>query len=338
MTDRSTAGPLRPPSEAYSLLVRVTKNCPWNRCAFCSVFRGKRFEQRPVEEVKEDILLAKRSVDEVRRWAEETGIRLADAARFNGLVWLREEGVKSVFLQDSDSLVIRTNALIQILEFIRETFPEAERICTYARGKTLFKKPLEKLRQLRKAGLSRLHIGLESGDDELLAYIQKGATADEMIEAGRKAKAAGFEASEYIIPGLGGKERWEQHAMNSARVLNAINPHFIRLRTFHLVEGAPIYERAEREEFTIQSIEGLLIEIRRFIQQLDVTSELVAGDYAFNYFMGDIDGKLSQDKDRILSDIDDALARWRDHGEPQWSPFLGGLNRRQTIYEKPAEE
>jgi radical SAM superfamily enzyme YgiQ (UPF0313 family) len=323
MNEHSSIGPIRPPSEAHSLLVRVTRSCPWNRCEFCSVFKGAKFQVRSVEEVKGDILADKRYMEDVQEWAEQTGYGLGYVARHNGILWLDDDGVKSVFIQDSDSLIMKTEPLVEILEFIRETFPTVERICTYARGKTVFRKKSEELRRLREAGLSRLHIGLETGDDELLAYIRKGATADEMIEAGKKAVKAGFEVSEYVMPGLGGRERSEQHAKNSARVLNEIDPHFIRLRTFHLVKGSPMYEKAQRGEFQMQSVEGVLSEIRMFIEELTVSSELIASDYAFNYFMGGIDGKLPEDKGKLLSSMDEALAEWRKRGEPKRNPFMG---------------
>ena len=327
MSTDSIVGPIRPPSEAYSLLIRATKNCPWNRCQFCSVFKGQRFELRTVEEVKQDILAAKSLTDDIQRWAAQAGCGVGDVARQNGILWLQDDGVKSVFLQDSDCLIMKTEPLVEILEFLCETFPRLERVCSYARGKTVFRKKPEELRRLREAGLSRLYIGLETGDDELLSYVQKGATSDEMVQAGRKAIEAGFELSEYVMSGLGGSERWEQHAKNSASVLNKINPHFIRLRTFHLVQGTPIAEKVERGEFHMNSIEGVLIEIRRFIEALEVTSELVTSDYAPNFFMGEVDGKLPEDKEKLLHSIDEALAFWRAKGEPTRNPFLGNLKR-----------
>jgi len=324
---QATAGPLRPPSEARSLLVRVTKNCPWNRCEFCSVFKGEKFELRTVEEVKGDILAAKRVAEELRSWAERTGHGAGDVARYNGVAWLQDDGVKSVFLQDSDSLIMKMEPLVEILEFLRETFPTVERICSYARGKTLTRKRAETLRKLREAGLSRLHIGLETGDDELLKYVKKGASAVEMVEAGRKAVEAGFEVSEYVMPGLGGRERWKQHAENTAQVLNRINPHFIRLRTFHVAAASPIYEKVKRGELSLQSIEGVLLEIRSFLEQLEVTSEFLTTDHVANYFLGEVDGKLPRDKEKLLSLIDDSLAWWRRKGEPGRNPFLRNLTR-----------
>jgi len=325
--DISSVGPIRPPSEANSLLVRVTKSCPWNRCEFCDVFKGKKFQLRKLEEVKQEILVAKKAMEDIQRWADQSGYGLGYIAIQNGMPWIQDEGVKSVFLQDSDSLIMKVEPLVEILEFLRDTFPTLERVCSYARGKTILKKKPQELRRLREAGLSRLHMGLETGDDELLVYIKKGANAEEMVKAGKKAIEAGFEVSEYVMPGLGGRERWEQHAKNSALVLNEINPHFIRLRTFHLLTGTPMYERAKRGEFQIQSIEGILVEVRRFIEVLNVTSELITSDYAFNYYLGGVDGKLPEDKDKLKKAVDEALREWRSKGEPKRNPFMGSLNR-----------
>ena len=326
MEDTSPVGPIRPPSEAHSLLIRVTKNCPWNRCAFCTVFKERKFKLRPLEEIKAQILFEKKMLENAGKWAKETGYSLGYVARYNGIMWIQDDGVKSAFLQDSDSLVMKTESLVEILTFLCETFPTIEKICTYARGRTVYRKKPGELRALRDAGLSRLHIGLETGDDELLSYIAKGATAAQMIEAGKKAMEAGFEVSEYVMPGLGGVERCEQHAVNTARVLNEIDPHFIRLRTFHLVPGSLMYERAKEGAFHMQSVEGVLLEVRQFVEELAVTSQLITSDYAHNYYLGEIDGKLPQDKERLLQSIDEALTQWRSRGEPRRNPFSGGLD------------
>ena len=320
-------GPLRPPPEAHSLLIRVTKNCPWNRCEFCSVFKGKKFKMRTVAEVQDDILAAKREADYIRAWAEQIGNPTALIARYNGILWLDHGYVSTAFLQDSNSLIMKAGPLVEIVEFLYETFLTLERVSSYARAKTVLREKPEELRRLREAGLSRLYMGLETGDDKLLAYMKKGATAAEMIQAGRKAMEAGFELSEYVMPGLGGRERWEQHADNTARVLNEINPHFIRLRTLHLAEGTPLYEKARRGEFNVNSMEGVLIEVRRLIENLDVTSELITSDQSMNAFMGEFDGKLPEDKKRLIESIDRALTWWREKGEPKRNPFLGSLNR-----------
>jgi len=325
MTVQSSLGPIRPPSEASSLLIRVTKNCSWNRCTFCCVFKGQKFEIRPVEEVKDDIQSARRWFDELCEWAKQTGYSIDDVARLNGIRWVQDGVVKSAFLQDSDSLIIKTDQMVEIVEYLYENFSTLERICSYARGKTIFRKTPAELARLREAGISRLHIGLETGDDELLKYIQKGATSEEMIQAGRNAVEAGFEVSEYVMPGLGGREKWKQHAENTARVLNEINPCFIRLRALHLIPGTELHERAARGEFHVHTIESVLLEIRQFVELLNVTSRLVTGDYAWNAFMSEIDGTFPEDKEKVLNGIDRALAHWRARGEPKRNPFAGNI-------------
>ena len=184
-------GPIRPPSEAYSLLLRVTRNCPWNRCEFCHTYRGQRFNLRTVEEVRKDIDTIKGIVSEIRSlsWSQGFGGKItAPLANFilqhpnqfpegyrSAILWLYTGG-RNVFLQDANNLVHKTKDLIGILNYLLEVFPSIERITTYARAKTVSQKSVEELRDLRSAGLSRIHIGLESGNDFVLKYIQKGVT------------------------------------------------------------------------------------------------------------------------------------------------------------------
>ena len=303
--------PFRPPNEAYSLLVRATRNCSWNRCEFCSMYKGTKLEIRPVVEVNEDIRTMKMVADEITEWAWRIGYgdEVGKVARANGILWLNEGVVKSAFIADSNSIIMKADDLAEIVRFLYETFPTLERVTSYGRAKTLVKKSPEDLRLLREAGLTRLHVGLETGDDELLKYIQKGATAEEMIIGGRKAIEAGFELSEYVMPGLGGRERWQQHARGTARVLNEISPHFIRLRTLWLDPNAPLYEKHQRGEFTLQSQEGLLTEVRALIEELNVTSQFVVSDHSANYYMWGVDGRLPQDKDQMLKTVDAILQR-----------------------------
>ena len=203
--------PFRPPSEAYSLLVRATRNCSWNRCAFCyGVHWGRnKLELRPVEDIKQDIRNMKSLADEITRWAKENGYQdqVERVAQSNGILWLTSEGVKTAFIGDSDSLIMKTADLLEVLQSMAQTFPTLERITSYARAKTVLRKTPEELAQLRQAGLSRLHLGLETGDDELLEFIDKGATAEEMIEAGIRVKEAGMSLSEYVILGMGGQDK-----------------------------------------------------------------------------------------------------------------------------------
>jgi len=311
MTGYYELPPFRPPSEAYSLLIRATRNCSWNRCEFCSMYKGAKLEIRPVEEVKADIRTMKRVAEEIKEWAWRIGYgdQVGMVARANGVLWLEEGEVKNVFIGDSNSIIMKTEDFAEIVRFLYETFPTLERVTSYARAKTLAKKSASELRMLRDAGLTRLHVGLETGDDELLQYVQKGATAQDMIVGGRKAMEAGFELSEYVMPGLGGRERWEQHARQTARVLSQINPHFIRLRTLWLVPGTPLYEKNQRGEFTLQSPEGLLLEVRTLIQELEATSQFVVSDHSANYYMWGVDGKLPQNKARMLETIDAMLEK-----------------------------
>jgi len=303
--------PQRPPTEAYSLLIRATRNCPWRNCRFCSQYGGEKLEIRLVEEVKNDIRAVKAVAQEVVAWAESIGKmdQINVIAGMNGVPWLSQGTVKNVFIGDADSLIMKTDDLEEILQFLSESFPNLERVTTYARAKTIYKKSLDDLKKLRKAGLSRLHVGLESGDDAILKELKKGATAEEMIRAGHKALEAGFELSEYVMPGLGGVERWESHARETACVLNRIDPHFIRLRTLNLamVPDAPLSEKARRGEFTAQPLEGLVTEVRTLVEELKVTSLFVGNDFAHNYYLTDIDGTLPEDRGKMLKTLDTAM-------------------------------
>ncbi|MDH5696289.1 MAG: radical SAM protein, partial [Dehalococcoidia bacterium] len=187
-TESFELGPIRPPSEAYSLLLRVTKNCPWNRCKFCHIYKGKKFELRSVEEIKQDILTAKAIQDKLKEvsWKSGYGGRVQEVAGtilnnppneafFDVALWLYSGGT-SAFLQDANTLIMRTNELVEVIRFLKQTLPSITRVTSYARSKTAAKKKPEELIQLRQAGLSRLHIGLESGYDPLLQYMDKGVT------------------------------------------------------------------------------------------------------------------------------------------------------------------
>jgi hypothetical protein len=183
-------------------------------------------------------------------------------------------GGKTAFLQDGNSVNLKTEKLVEILTHLRQTFPSLERVTTYARAKTMAKKTPEELLAIREAGLDRLHVGLETGDDELLVKIKKGVTSAEQIVAGRKAMEAGFELSEYWMPGLGGKELWEQHASNTARVLNEINPHYARSRPFYPAPGTPMADSLEKGEYHLLSPLGVLAEIRLLVSELNCSSRI----------------------------------------------------------------
>ena len=293
-------GSIRPPSEggSSSLLIRVTRNCPWNKCTFCYGFpyNRERFQLRSIEEIKADVNAAKAISNEIGILSWKLGYagkieplaevlqdnlfnsnNLAIDSNLHCIVnvfnWLCSGG-KTVFLQDADTLVMRTPQLLEVIDNLRETFPSIERITSYARAKTIYRKKPEELSQLHQAGLSRLHIGLETGDNDLLSYVNKGVTAEEHIAAGKKAIEAGFELSEYIMPGLGGRSKWVQHAQNTARVLNKINPHFIRSRPFVPMYNTPMFEAYRKGEFELTSQHERLREIKLMIENLQGTSRV----------------------------------------------------------------
>jgi hypothetical protein len=272
------------------------------------MYKGKKFELRSVEEIKQDILALKKLSEEVKEWAWKNGHgdRVEQIAIYNGILWLDNDGaVKRAFIGDSNSIIMKTDDFVHIVEFLYHTFPTLERVTSYGRAHTIQRKKLEDLKRWKEAGLSRLHVGLETGDDELLAYVDKGATSEQMIEAGRKVNESGISLCEYVILGLGGPDRWQRHAEATARVLNAINPDFIRVRTLRLEPGTTLYERQQQGEFKLSSPEEVLREERRLIENLDVTSEFVS-DHVTNYL--EINGKLPQDKERMLDYVDTVLA------------------------------
>lgn len=282
--------PFRPPSEANSLLLRVTRGCPWNKCTFCSMYKGTRFEIRDLEEIRSDIELARE---------------------------LYSDRVKTVFIGDSNSLVVKTETLIQVLGTLYTAFPQIERVTSYARANTLVKKPIGDLVSIRQAGLTRLHVGLETGDRELLGEIKKGATPEEMVEGGKKAKEAGFEYSLYVLLGIGGEDRWEQHARGSAEVLNRIDPHFIRVRTFIPQPNSLFYDALLEGRFKSTSPETILNETRLLLRGLQVTSHFLS-DHVSNLLP--LDGKLPEEKDRMIQMIEDALERLA--GDAAWKEAM----------------
>ncbi|MGZ3597102.1 MAG: radical SAM protein [Syntrophales bacterium] len=311
-------GPIRPPSEATSLLIRTTRNCPWNKCAFCHTYRNTKFELRPVDEIKEDIRKAKDIADQVRElsWKHGGGGRISKS--IVNLIYSHDEeysdtvrsitawlyyGGESVFIQDANSIIMKTDALVEILAFIKDKFPSVNRITSYCRSKTAARKTVEEFKMLKSAGLSRIHIGMESGYDHLLQFVKKGVTASEHIKGGRNVKEAGISLCEYVMPGLGG-DRWStEHAEETARVINEINPDFVRLRTFHAVPGTDLFDMVESGEFNPIGDEEILREIRRFIECLHGIDTTVVSDHILN-LLEDLQGKLPEDKEHLLAIID----------------------------------
>lgn len=273
-------GPIRPPSEAGSLLVRVSRNCPWNHCAFCPVYKGQKFSFRPVDEVLAD---------------------LAKMKRIHG------EAPRTVFLQDANPLLTDPDDLVQIVEALRSTFPGVERITAYARSHTLARRSVDDLRRIREAGLDRLHVGMESGCDEVLRLVTKGSSRAEQIEGGRRARQAGFELSEYIMPGLGGTRWSDEHADDSASALVAIEPDFIRLRSTAVIPQTPLARLVDEGRFEPLGEIGMVVEIRRFLAGLEGLDARIESDHMLNLLM-EIRGDLPGDLERLLGVCDEFLA------------------------------
>ncbi|MBW1708964.1 MAG: radical SAM protein [Deltaproteobacteria bacterium] len=315
-------GPIRPPSEARSLLMRVTRNCNWNQCIFCTTYRGNHnFERRTVDEVKADIDTVVEIINEAKTLSWKMGLsgeisgELAqrffdqpglDYSFLSVIAWLYY-GTQAVFLQDANNIILKADDLAQMLDYLNQKIPGISRITTYARSQTAARKSLEDLQKIREAGLSRVHIGLETGYDPLLKYMKKGVNAEAHIIGGRKIIEAGMELSEYYMPGLGGSAMWKEHAIETARVLNAINPHFIRLRTLHVGKTLPLYQRLESGEFELRTPSETVEEIRLLVENLDGITSRMVSDHIGN-LLQDVEGKFPEDKGRILEAIDRYLA------------------------------
>jgi radical SAM superfamily enzyme YgiQ (UPF0313 family) len=306
-------GPIRPPSEAASLLLRVTRNCPWNRCKFCTLYKGETFSVRPKAEVLADLDAVRRCVDafeemvrlsvpEREKVRGDLLSRLGEIAReayYAAAAWYRA-GMESVFLQDANTMVVRPDDLVEILTYLRAQFPNVRRVTSYGRSHTVARICDSDMRRLAGAGLNRIHIGMESGSDNVLRLVDKGADKAAHIAAGIKVKAAGIELSEYYMPGLGGREYSRENALETADALNRINPDFIRIRTLSVPRRAPLYKDYEDGIFTRANDTEVVQELLLFIEALDGIDSVIRSDHILN-LIPEVDGKLPEDKGKMLS-------------------------------------
>ena len=309
-------GPIRPPNEARSLLLRLTRNCPWNQCLFCPVYKGRKFSLRTIDEIKQDIQAARDIADDIENLSQQLGhsgevndeviSHLFNQPGYNDTyrsiaAWLYYR-TDACFLQDADNLIMKTDELVEILGFLRAKFPTIARVTTYSRSRTVIRKSVDSLKKIRKAGLDRIHIGLETGYDPLLKLMKKGVTAQQQIDAGLRVREAGMELSEYIMPGLGGQEMWREHALETARVLNRINPHFIRLRSLRVPRRVPLFAKIADGTFTMQTDDMLAAEVKLFVETLDGVTSTLASDHIMN-LLEEVCGKLPEDKEKMLEVI-----------------------------------
>lgn len=331
-------GPIRPPSEARSLLVRVTRNCPWNRCTFCPVYKDKRFSVRPLEHVLRDLDAIATHIETLAALAAGPGILLEEEVRFYlsslpttettafraALSWFLSD-MESVFLQDADSLVLKPDRLAVILDNLKKRFPSIKRITSYSRSSTIDRIAEDDLVMLRNAGLNRIHVGMESGSDAVLATVCKGADKDMHIRAGIKVKRAAIELSEYYMPGLGGIDRYRENATDTADAMTRINPEFIRLRTLAVPARSPLAEEQRTGRFRKCPDALAVEEILLFLESLGPVTSYLASDHILNLFP-EVEGRLPEDKERMTAVLKRFLAMNRH------DRFLYQLGRRLGIF------
>lgn len=280
----------RPPSEAYSLIIQVTYGCSHNRCAFCDMYDDKHFSMRPMEEIREDFELARRVYRRVER----------------------------VFLADGDALMRKTDDLVQILGLIYGLFPECQRVTCYASPTSLQIKPEEELRLLREKGLKMVYMGLESGCDAVLERMDKGHTAAQIIAAGQKARRSGLQLSVTAISGLGSRELWREHAVETAQAFNAMNPEYIGLLTLMVEPGTPLEKWVREGSFYVLKPVEVMQEMELFLQHIDSPGSVFRMNHASNYLT--LKGTLNQDRERLLQQVRQGLA-----GRGLKDEFLRGL-------------
>jgi radical SAM superfamily enzyme YgiQ (UPF0313 family) len=308
-------GPIRPPNEAGSLLLRFTRNCPWNKCAFCPVYKGQKFSKRSLEEIKQDIDNVARMLEDIQAGQGEISRQRVSsilgsaqyADQYKQLAFWLYQGEGSVFIQDANSMLIKTRDLVEALQYLKSRVPGIRRVTMYARSSTIVRKSQQELQQIRQAGLDRLHVGLESGSDQVLELVRKGCSSQQHIEAGQKVVQSGITLSEYIMPGLGGRELSREHALQTARVLNLINPHFIRLRTLQVIPGTELDQMLQQGKFELLLDDELVQEIKLLISELKDIQSTLTSDHILN-LLEEVQGTLPRDKEHMLGVIEEYLS------------------------------
>lgn len=318
-------GPIRPPSEAASLLLRVTHNCPWNKCRFCTLykdeFHSEQFKTRPnadimadidaMAELRDIILMhfdgKKPNLDKLN--AEYAKLNISQKECFSmAYTWIVAGGMKSMFLQDANSLVLQPERLAEVIAYAAKRLPELKRITAYGRADTLSRIPQEGFNALRSAGLNRIHSGFETGSDRVLALINKGATKAQEIEGGVKVRKAGIELSIYFMPGAGGKLLSDDNAMETADVINKIQPDFVRLRTFVVKEGSGMARLRDEGAFTDLDDIGKVRELKLMLENVSHENKgYIASDHIINLLEG-VRGYMNKDLDSMLCYINEFLS------------------------------
>ena len=270
-------GPIRPPAEADSLLIRTTRGCPWNKCHFCTLFTGMRFSIRKVEEIKQDIAAAQ--------------LHYAGAP------------FETCFLQDGDSFAMRTKDLIEVLTTLKEAFPSLKRISSYGRAQTMMRKSEAEIGEIHDAGLNMLYSGIESGSDQVLELVNKGVTQDAIIQSTLRARQAGMNIMVFVILGLGGKELSHDHVSQTALVLNTINPNSVRMMSLAVKQRTELGNKIEQGSFTMLSEIEMIEEQRRLIESLEGIHCHYGNFHGIN-LLTEIEGILPEYTTKLLSSID----------------------------------
>lgn len=313
-------GPIRPPSEANSLLLQITAGCTWNRCKFCDIYKHDHFRAFTVESIKKDIDVMAEYADMVRSYMDEKGSlnRRTVLARLDGMTqeekncyylvyrWIANGG-ENVFLQDGNSLAVKTERVLEVLEYLREKLPSIKRVTTYGRAETLSKITAEQYAALKKAGLDRIHSGFESGSDRVLQLIDKGVTAEQEIQAGKNIKEGGIELSVYFMPGIGGKDLTEENALETAEVVRQIDPDFLRIRSAVIKEGTGLWEDYIQGRIRLCSENDKLNEIKLLIENTEGCTGYLASDHIINLLQR-VEGRLDLDRFTMLASIHEYFA------------------------------
>ena len=281
----------RPPSEARSLIVQVTIGCAHNTCTFCNMYKAKDFRVRSMEEIMEDLREAHNSYGAY---------------------------VQKVFLADGDALVLQTEKLLEILKAVRELFPNCTRVASYGTAQDILRKSEEELKSLQKAGLGIVYVGAESGDDEILASICKGVTAEELKAAGQKLKRCGIQTSVTLISGLGGRSKVEEHARSCAELISAMNPEYASFLTLRLYEGTPMYDDVVTGRFERITADEIVDEMKIFLEHVDSPGTVFRTNHASNYVV--LAGNLNEDIPSMRAQLDEAkkthhYRRFRETGD-----------------------
>ncbi len=326
-------GPMGAIGEHTSLMLRINRNCPWNRCLFCTSYKGKKFEYRSPQEVKRDIDVVRKLADKIETSYQKLGYQLGYDGTVNEIMWATFQnnpeiygagsappqtlssrraslhnvanwlwyGGKTIFLQDANALIMRTPELVEVLKYLRESFPTINRITSFGRAKTCAKKSLEELKELKEAGLSKLLVGLESGCNEVLKEMEKGVTAEEHVIGGKKVVEAGIYLASFVMPGLGGRRWSEKHIPDTARALNEIEPNLIKIRSLAILRDSLLYGKWKYGDFEQLSEDEMVNEIKILIENLNCNSYLIS-DQMTNVLI-ELEGQLPAEKEKMLGQI-----------------------------------